>query len=135
MQNKPILQALILAEHIYIDKDTGKKVIAGTFNRIWADKFPNEHKRTTWAFISLTDFSGETTLELQFRRLDTNEILLHGKGSSIVGKDRLRTTEMVIEVPHFPLPAPGVYSFDVVHEDTILGSLRVTVAERNAKGD
>jgi hypothetical protein len=32
---KPILQALVLAEHIYQDAGTGKKIIAGTFNRVF----------------------------------------------------------------------------------------------------
>ncbi len=31
---KPILQALILADHIYEDKATGKKIVAGIFNRV-----------------------------------------------------------------------------------------------------
>lgn len=30
----PVLQALVLADHIYQDKITGKKIIAGTFNRV-----------------------------------------------------------------------------------------------------
>jgi hypothetical protein len=35
---KPILQALVLAEHIYQDQGTGKKIIAGTFNRVFFGK-------------------------------------------------------------------------------------------------
>jgi hypothetical protein len=31
---KPVLQALLLAEHVYQDRATGKKIIAGTFNRL-----------------------------------------------------------------------------------------------------
>ncbi len=31
---KPVLQALVLADHVYQDKSTGKKIIAGTFNRV-----------------------------------------------------------------------------------------------------
>jgi len=32
--HKPILQSLILADHVYEDKLTGKRIIAGVFNRI-----------------------------------------------------------------------------------------------------
>ena len=32
---KPLLQALILADHVYQDAQTGKKVIAGTFNQLF----------------------------------------------------------------------------------------------------
>ena len=35
---KPVLQALLLADHIYQDKDTGKKIIAGTFNSLSISK-------------------------------------------------------------------------------------------------
>src|SRR5205823_13708053 len=31
---KPVLQSLILADHVYEDKLTGKRIIAGVFNRI-----------------------------------------------------------------------------------------------------
>ena len=32
---KPVLQALVLAEHVYQDRATGKMIIAGTFNRLF----------------------------------------------------------------------------------------------------
>ena len=31
---KPVLQALVLADKVYHDRQTGKKIIAGTFNAI-----------------------------------------------------------------------------------------------------
>lgn len=35
---KPVLQALILADHVYQDRETGKRIIAGTFNQIFFSK-------------------------------------------------------------------------------------------------
>jgi hypothetical protein len=35
---KPLLQAMLLADHVYQDKDTGKKIIAGTFNSLSISK-------------------------------------------------------------------------------------------------
>jgi hypothetical protein len=35
---KPVLQALVLAEHVYQDKATGKMIIAGTFNRLFVHR-------------------------------------------------------------------------------------------------
>ncbi len=40
---KPVLQALVLADHIYQDKFTGKMVIAGTFNRVVFVRRKAEH--------------------------------------------------------------------------------------------
>ena len=45
---KPVLQALVLADHVYQDRATGKFVIAGTFNRVFVFKRetrPNEPPR------------------------------------------------------------------------------------------
>src|SRR5262249_12675563 len=35
---EPSLQALVVADHVYSEKATGKKIIAGTFNRIFVGK-------------------------------------------------------------------------------------------------
>ena len=31
---KPVLQAMVLADHVYQDRQTGKYIIAGTFSQI-----------------------------------------------------------------------------------------------------
>ena len=43
---KPLLQALLLADHVYQDRDTGKKVIAGTFNQLHLTKAKPAPKET-----------------------------------------------------------------------------------------
>ena len=36
----PIVQAILLADHVYQDRETGKYVIAGTFNQLRGQAFP-----------------------------------------------------------------------------------------------
>jgi hypothetical protein len=37
---KPVLQAMVLADHVYQDSTTGKFIIAGTFTRLWCSRKP-----------------------------------------------------------------------------------------------
>lgn len=130
----PVLQALVLADHVYVDAGSGKKIIAGTFNRIWSSAFPASFSRSTWAFMTLTDFQGRIELELQFRQLATNQVLMRCPGIQVDQNDRLATLELIVEVPGFPMPQEGAYSLDVVFEQQILGSLRITCARGPTEG-
>ena len=46
---KPVLQALVLADHVYQDKTTGKMVIAGTFNRLHVFRRDGSQRRCAGA--------------------------------------------------------------------------------------
>ena len=85
---KPVLQALIVADHVYQDQQTGKKVICGTFNSFRFSRKPpvsevqnpDGTKRTVmmggsqsgspYAYVSLTDVFEGTKLLLRFVNLD-----------------------------------------------------------------
>jgi hypothetical protein len=125
---KPVVQALVLADQIYEDKRTGKKIISGTFNKIWSTKFPTEFSQITWAFLALTEVRGTINLEFQFRREATQDVLAKCPKIPLTSNDPLATCEVVVELPKLPFPAPGSYSFDVLLEQEILGSLRITAA-------
>lgn len=127
---KPKLQALVLADHVYQDMITGKKVIAGTFNSIWSRNFGDNVRlgRTTYAYISLTNVRGKTELSLRYVDLSDESQLL-ATPLTVESENPLTTVELVIEVPPFPLPKPGIFAFEVVSEDDPIGSLRIAVNE------
>lgn len=125
----PRLQALVLADHIYEDASTGKKVVAGTFNRLWADTFPSQFGRPTWAYVSLTDIRGKVSVALRY--VDNQDLsVLMETSLEIEGKDPLETLEVGIPVPGFPMPHPGSYSFELHANGQRLGSMRVNVSQR-----
>ncbi len=142
---KPVLQALVLAEHVYQDV-SGKKVIAGTFNRVRFTKKPlSQHVKTPeggtgviipggmqggspYAYLSLTDVCDQTELTLQFVNLTSNKTLL-GKKVVVNVSDRLATVELVLPLPALPIDEPGTYAFEVVCEGDILGSYRIAATE------
>ena len=129
MAIKPVLQALVLADQVYVDGRTGKKVIAGTFDRLSARKFPATFQRTTWAFVSLTDIQGSASIHLRYTDLHANEVLLGTKRMTVTCNDPLRSVELIIEVPPFPMPHAGPYAFELYTGEELLGSLRVSVTQ------
>lgn len=128
---RPVLQALVLADQVYVDKRTGKKIIAGTFNRLWAQGLPAKLGKFTYAYICLTDVQGSLDIHLKYVDLKTNEVLLESPTVNVVSEDRLASTEMIVEVPQFPMPREGFYAFEVYAGKDMLGSLRIQVSLRS----
>jgi len=142
---KPVLQALVLAEHVYEDK-SGKKIIAGTFNSVhFCKKLPvaelespdgtkrrgmlgDMHAGAPYAYISMTDLCDSTVLTLQFVNLSKNEVLFSAELVA-QGEDRLGTTEIVAPLPPLPIKEAGTYAFEVLCEGEILGSHRILASE------
>lgn len=129
---KPVLQALVLADQVYVDALSGKKVIAGTFSTLWSEKFPWVFSRTTYAFISLTEVDqGEVTLQLRYVDLSNNQVLMKCE-FGVKSPGPLTTVELVTEVPSFPMPHEGAYAFELLWQDEIIGSLRISVEKMSS---
>jgi hypothetical protein len=155
---KPVLQALVLAEHVYQDKLTGNSVIAGTFNRLHVFKrglpsdgvsqpvqdvggrldglrklAPHEISKvgSPWVYISLTEIYGTIPLELRYVDLVDNVVLLRVEMSA-KSESPLDTLEAVVRLPPLPTPHPGTYALELLSNDEPLGSHRVTVVEMPA---
>lgn len=133
---KPVLQALILAERVYTTID-GRSVIAGTFNAIATQQRavtpngpisqklqPPKAAGSPYAYLSLTDVCDNTEITLQFVNLNKNKVLFHSE-FLIESKDRLATHELIIPLPQLPITENGVYAFEVICENEIIGSHRI----------
>ncbi|HVJ82757.1 MAG TPA: hypothetical protein VNC50_16935 [Planctomycetia bacterium] len=128
MAIRPVLQALVLADHIYVDAKSGKKIIAGTFNHLAAPSFPSVFGRTTFAFISLTEVHGTVPITLRYVDLQNGETLLELRNLEMEApNDPLATVEMVVEIPRFPMPHEGAFAFEVYSNEEPIGSLRIYV--------
>jgi len=123
----PILQSIVLADYIYTDAQTGKKVIAGTFNAMRPQQIPSTFNRSTYAYICLTDIKGNCDIEMKYVDLETGEPLIALEGVRVASESPLDSVEIVVEVPPFPIPHPGVYTFEVHGDHVLLGALRITV--------
>ena len=145
---KPILQALVLAEHIY-EIVGGGKVITNTFSAftirpntdfVQEVENPDGTKKTfisggisgtPYAYISLTDVVDNTELLMQFVSLGVNSVLFE-KSVAIQCRDRLATVEIIAALPPLPIKEPGVYAFEIVWNGEILGSHRIVAKPMSA---
>jgi hypothetical protein len=149
---KPILQALVVADHVYQDQQTGKKVICGTFNTfkfsrkppVTEIQAPDGTKRTViagggqsgspYAYVNLTDVCDGTKLLLRFVNLNQNAVLF-GTEVVINNTNRLGTIELVFPLPRLPIQESGAYALELVCDGDILGSYRITAENLEDKGD
>jgi hypothetical protein len=150
---KPVLQALVLAERVYEDKSTGRKIIAGTITELLLVpkkklsgvsvslpqpdgtlknvrrmKMQGALQGSLFAYISLTGVHDGTKLGLQFVSLKKNKVMF-GAGIAIACEDRFKTVEISLPLPPFDIPEPGAYAFEVTCEGEIIGSARIVAKE------
>lgn len=146
---RPVLQALVVADHVYEDR-SGKKIIAGTFNTLCFSKKPPvrdveqpDGKRqqillggmrtgSPYAYVSLTDVCEGTTLKIQFVDLTRNRVRFATE-TTIHKVKRLSTIELVFPLPELSIREAGIYALEVVCEDEILGSYRITARNLDEK--
>lgn len=141
---KPVLQALVIADHVYQDKRTNKAVIAGTFNQFMFMKKkppvpPGEGMRTVplsqavsagspYAYLSLREIVGKTELELRFVDLRDERVLFFTK-FEVNSADRLQTVEVVLPLPALPIDHEGTYALELMMGEESLGSHRIIARE------
>jgi hypothetical protein len=122
---KPILKALLLADHVYEDRTTGKKIIAGTINTVVIA----EAELRAYAYISLTDVHGTARLRLELTDLsdDEDEPLLEFE-VTVTGADPLDIIELVVPFAPLPTPHDGYYTLELSSKEgtalELLGSHR-----------
>lgn len=126
MSTKPVLKALVLADQIYQDARTQKWIIAGTFTQITGPRIPIITPQI-WVYLSLTDFRGECEIRLEIKFDDTDEVLAQTNPLRLKMENPLQTFEVALPIPPMTLHRPGIYSINVIHDEEILGSHRITV--------
>jgi hypothetical protein len=137
----PVLQALVVADRVYEDKATGKKIIAGTFSRLFFKRpgppgqpisIPPSGAQmgSPFAYISLTDIHGAANLVIRYVRLDAQEDrpIFQTDMIAVKCEDRLATVELAIPLPPLPI-VKGVFALEVVCEGALLGSHKIVVDE------
>ncbi len=140
---KPVLQAILLADHVYVDKGTGKHIVAGVFDRL--SFIPKERMEeaeaakenvvlggmqagSPWAFLSITDVRGEQGFALRYVFLDDDQVIFQTK-FTIKSEDPLKTYRVVAPLPPLPSRRAGTFALEVVWNDEPIGTYRVLVAE------
>jgi len=141
---KPVLQAMLLADQVYVDKATGKHVIAGTFNHL---RFARAVKPKTvvvdgeerevvprgeragspTVYLSLTEIRGSVDCVLRYVNLELDKVLMELK-FKVACADPLRTVEAKIALPPLPNVA-GTHALELLCDDEPVGSHRIIVED------
>lgn len=143
---KPVLQALVVADRVYRDGQTGKSIIVGTFSQIVTgvpsvtkqtdDKGQESHffhggmqPGSPWAYICLTEVRGRLPLQIRLVDYQTHEAIL-AFGFEVECDNPLISLEYAIPLPMLPISNPGVYGIEVSCDDGIaLGTWKINVIE------
>lgn len=129
----PTVEAMVVADEIYTDAQTGKRIICGTFSQIHVVKIPGIFGKFSYAFILLTDGMGDGMLCLRFVHLQTNKVLLQSPSMNFQFDDPLRVHDIVIKLPPFPLVTEGFYNLECWVDDNLIGSVRLHASARDSQ--
>ena len=147
---KPILQALLIADHIYQDRKSGKMIIAGTFTGMYfiskedaqtpeAQKAmekmsvtPGHRSGSPYAYINLTEVHGTQDLKLRYANLEDDSTVFQFD-IKVQSASPLATHEIHLPLPTLP-QKEGVFALELLwHNEEPLGSTRITV--KTVKGE
>lgn len=125
---KPILKALLLADQVYEDRATGKKIIAGTLNTVIVSNI----ELPAYAYINLTEIHGTARLRLKYTDLSDGKPVLEFE-IGVTGADPLAIIELVVPFTPLPTPHAGYYALELWTQQKrdleILGSHRLRAIE------
>lgn len=144
---KPIVQAFLLADHIYQDKHTGKAIIAGCFTRYKrylssdADEVdspqdaphrmqanqPPTQPGSPYAYLNLVSVKRECTIELRWVRLSDNKVYFWMQAPIRPAKDPLQHVEAIVPLPMLPFEGEGSYALELLTDNEPLATWRVTL--------
>ena len=140
---QPTLQALLVADRIYVDRDSGKRIIAGVFQRLFvmrgvadfeqAQKSERVRRQgavagSPFGYASLTDVDGKQIFNLRYVRLADDQVIFEAELTAS-SSDRLSHVEFSVPLPPLPTSPLGVYALELLWESVPLGSYRIIVAE------
>lgn len=149
--NKPILQAMVLADHVYQDRATGKHIIAGTFSTIYFAKRRSEPTKNSdgeesqtvsgmistigspYLYLALVELGKDVPLSIKYVELVEDPKTLIEANIVVSANDPLSVAEFIISMPPLPAQRAGTFSLDVEFEGLSIGSWRVRVCELPSK--
>lgn len=142
---QPKVQAILVADHIYIDKNTNKKIIAGIFDRMYLipppagqevsaedgkikiNIPPGGHRASSpFCYINLIDIRKQEHFELRYVDLEDDRVVF-GTNFNINADNPLQSVEIVIPLPLLPAEKAGVFALELIWNDISIGSHRIIV--------
>ena len=144
----------MVADHVYSDSVTGKKVVAGIFQNLYFGKIEAKVPETSegqggqaqiavpsggmqigspFCYLSLTEVRSNSQFELRYVDLDDEKVHF-GTRFEIVNDDPLKTIELVFPLPVLPVNKAGTFALELLWNNEPLSYYRITVQELGSGG-
>jgi hypothetical protein len=148
----PRVQAILIADHVYEDRATGKKVVAGIFDKLafivpeqLQERIAEQLKEkgiedagqivpggmesgSPTAYIRLTDVRGEQAFVARYVYVNEEQVLFT-TSFRINSTDPLQAVDVVLPLPRLPSDKAGTFALELVWNDDVIGSHRIIVKE------
>lgn len=130
----PVVRAILLADQVYQDVQSGKFVIAGTFDQIHLHELPGAHV-STCLYVNLADFHGTHALQVRLVRLEDGFEVGRSGEMPIDQEDRARHAEFSVPLPPMEFDRTGPYAIEVLWDGQLLGECRIQVHQSDPDDD
>ena len=123
-QPPPIVQSMILADHVHRDSMTNKKFILGTYNSVVTDKFP--YPKSLCLYLAITNAHGPLLLRIRLIDVDDQQSPVYETAYPVDLHDPNNVYELTIGAA-VVFPAPGDYRLQLYAGSELLRELRLRV--------
>ncbi len=124
-KNAPVLLAMVLCDTIIREMGTNKLSLIGTFNGLFAQRFPCTHPSLS-VYVVLTNGRGRVPCLLRMTSLEEGKEVFAYPGR-VEFVDPLSVIELDFKIQQLRLEQPGEYSIEFVADGEFLGSRKLRV--------
>jgi hypothetical protein len=121
---KPIILAFVLCDTIIREVNTNKISLIGTFNGIFAEKFPCYHPKLS-VYLAITEVHGRVPCELRMMSLTDGRMIFNLPGEISFGPTDV--AELVFQLQPVRFDQAGVYAIEFWAGNELLGSRKLNV--------
>lgn len=118
---------MVVCDQILEDSNTGKRSLIGLFNTVGCTDFPASIPKLC-VFVSITQLLGDVQLMLMCRNETKNEPIVSVPGAAN-STDPNAVLEIGYEFDNFSFSSPGLYTFELIHEEEQILQARFTVKQ------
>ncbi len=127
---RPVMQAMLIADHAIREIGTNKVTLVGIFDRIFGETFPLQWGHPLAIYARVTDAEGDYPIRLELVRLDDEQTIARLDGRALI-QSRLQSTELVFIVGPVDFERPGTYEVNLFADLRWVGSARLFVVQQN----
>ena len=122
----PLLLAALVCDTAVEDPSTGKKSLIGIFDLVHSSEFPTQ--RPISFYFKIVDAEGFYRIDVRYVQVATGRVLANAEGE-LIAEDR-NALDLHLPFPPLPIPAKGVYEFQIWANSMFLGSTSITAVNQ-----